>query len=425
MLALSPALSSITIELSRDSTFQGQSPRIATQVLYPSEISTSTDHNASPDDSDLQSLGDLLQSQGRYKSAEDTFRKLAAMQRQKHGEESGYVVAALQRLGETLLSQGRASEAEKILWKARSLCLRLDPESLDQQGTRELNLGWDSLSRVISYQGRPEEARQLHLKALGGNGGGHAGLDPENVAHCLGLADACRLTGRLDEATSLYTQLLEDSRSQEVEKHFPKVQALSGLAITHGLQRQFDDAIKYAAQALEQVQHRRGPEHPNTLARQDDLAAMYCQTGHLNEANRLCQDTYGKKKRVLGEDHPETLLNRQIAVNILLRRGLVDEAESMCEQVLEKQKLVFDAGHPRVVASMLMLVDVWKAQGRDGKALSLFERCVRMREEVLPEHPNTKAMAEDLEAWKSRGGVDGVGEAEVSLGEECPKGSGG
>lgn len=438
----------MTTELSKDSTFQGHSPRIEPQMLTLTWNSTFIPHPPEPQPpleplgvphlnldirqhlstleeqpghydtaslNHLQSLGDLLHSQGCYKSAEDVFRKLVAMQRRNHNEESEAVVVALQRLGDTLLSQGRAAEAERILSKTHSLCLRLAHGSQDRT---QLRLGClDSLPRVLSYQGRAEEARALHLEALrvqseSETASVHAEPDPEKLVHLIGLADSCRMTGRLDEATALYTELLKlsqpgPSQREESDNQFPRVQALTGLAITHGLERKFDDAIRYATQALEQVHHR-GPEHPNTLARQDDLAILYCQTGRLYEASQLCDEVFERKKRVLGEGHPETILNRQITVNIRLRQGLVNEARILCEQILEKQKMIFGYGHPRIVASMLMLVDILRAQGHDDRALHLFEECVQLRIWILPHHPNTKAMAQTLEAWMSLGGRDGL-----------------
>jgi len=453
--AASPTLStisSITTELSRDSTFQGHGPRIDPQALFLTWNPTFIPHppgarlqssleplglpqfnldirhhlsrleepSGHPDTASLhylQSYGDMLHTQGCYKAAADIFRKLAAVQRRHHNDESEDVVVALQRLGDTLLSQGRAAEAERILLKAHSLCLRLDVGHEFQDRMRLKLRCLDSLSRVVSYQGRAGEARALHLEALRvqsepQTSSAHAESDQEKLAHLIGLADSCRTTGRLDEAITMYTDLVQlsqpgPSQRQEADNEFPRVQALTGLAITHGLQRNFEDAIRYATQALERVHHR-GPEHPNTLARQDDLAILYCQTGRLDEASRLCNEVFEKKKRVLGEEHPETLLNRQITVNIRLRQGLVNEARTLCEQILDKQKEIFGHKHPRVIASILMLVDILRAQGHDDRALHLFEECVELRALILPDHPNTKNMVQTLEMWRSRGETGGV-----------------
>jgi len=416
--AVSPTLSMLTVELSRESRFQGRSPKLEPLVppqrpgqylLNPQDsqdLETTlrqafSDHErrwgsaAPPTLLSLQELGDFLLSQGRYKSAEATFRKLADTLRGGRGVESEQLVTALQRLGNTLLNQGRASEGERMIQKAYAMSTRLTGD--DSPTT----LGClSSLASARLALGRTEDARLLHAQALDTSGRVLGDQHIETLLHLVGTADTCRAMGRLDEAESMYRQLLQANRGHE----FPSVQALTGLAVIHSLRGQHENAISYTEKALEGVRGR-GVEHPSTLGRQDHLAAMYCVIGRLEEAETLCDSVFERKRRVLGDEHPETILNRMTMANIRLRQGRLDEAETICQQSFGQLREILGPDHPRTVANMLLLVDIWHMQGQEVRALEYFEYCVERRRVLLPEHPNTTAMVRALASWKA--GVEG------------------
>ncbi|KAK4451095.1 hypothetical protein QBC34DRAFT_436679 [Podospora aff. communis PSN243] len=339
----------------------------------------------------LEDLGDFLHSQGRYKSAEDTFRKLAKARKSEQGVDSEPFIRAIQKLGDTLLCQGRAPDAEKILARAHTISKRLTGED------SPLTLGClGSLASARLTLGHVEEARTAHLAALNTSTRVLGEQHLETLLHLLGAADACRAAGRLDEAEGLYRRLLQhaDTTASSLSN-----KSLAGLAVIHTLRGQYADAVKLHPEALENVQGR-GPQHPTTLSRRDDLAAAYCVSGRLHEAEKLCDEVFAEKSRVLGEEHPETILNRLLMANIRRRQGRLGDAETLCQQALERLERAFGTEHPRTVASMLLLVDIWQGQGQERRALELFERCVELRKMLLPEHPNTAMMVRRLEEWK-------------------------
>src|SRR5262249_2249426 len=69
----------------------------------------------------LQQLGLLLIEQGRYRSAEDTIRRLLLIHRKKNGDSHSQTANSLSLLGTVLLFQGHFGGAEKLLKRARTI----------------------------------------------------------------------------------------------------------------------------------------------------------------------------------------------------------------------------------------------------------------------------------------------------------------
>ena len=78
----------------------------------------------------LADLGTILLNQGRYRSAEETFRKLAADCRAQFGDNNGRTVNALRWLGEVFRRQGLYDKAEKLLYKAEKLARGCSGQSI-------------------------------------------------------------------------------------------------------------------------------------------------------------------------------------------------------------------------------------------------------------------------------------------------------
>ncbi|KAK4205565.1 hypothetical protein QBC40DRAFT_260816 [Triangularia verruculosa] len=362
-MALSPALSTITLQLSGygDPIFQGRSPgrlSISSVDPIPGGISAHFEATETPMDiTAVERAGDSYHSQGRYRKALEAYRELAKQARQQYGVHSEQFITSLIRLGDTLLNQGRASEARKLLERSYSLSLSLvggEEHSLHEAKGHH-SRGWEISQRV------------------------HGPTHLETLLHHVGLADCYRGIGQLSEAIPLYKQLLELT---DHRLHFPTVQAWTGLAVAYGLQHDFGSAISYAKKAVERVEESKGGEHPNTRSRQDDLTALYVRANLLGDAEAMCRRTCEKKARILGVSHPETLLNELIMVSILLGQGRVDEAWTLCERVLEQLGRILGGEHPKTVAGKLLMVDILTAKGENGKAMALLEECNALKHSI-------------------------------------------
>ena len=192
----------------------------------------------------------------------------------------------------------------------------------------------DILSSVLWHAtefGAPQAAISLsgaveHLGAV-------LGPDhPDTLTSRNNLAYAYKSAGRLDEAITLYKQVLADS-----------------------------------ARVL-------GDDHPHTLASRNNLASAYESAGRPDEAIALFEETLADQVRVLGDDHPHTLASRNNLAGAYESAGRPDEAIALFEETLADSARVLGDNHPQTLTSRNNLAGAYKAAGRLDDAKALFDQ---------------------------------------------------
>ena len=113
---------------------------------------------------------------------------------------------------------------------------------------------------------------------------------PDTLASRNNLAGAYESAGRLDEAITLYEQVLDDRT------------------------------------------HIFGPDHPDTLASRNNLAYTYRSAGRLDEAITRFEEVLADHLRVLGPDHPHTLASRNNLAGAYEAAGRLDDAKALFDQ---------------------------------------------------------------------------------------------
>ena len=108
---------------------------------------------------------------------------------------------------------------------------------------------------------------------------------PDTLTSRNNLAGAYESAGRLDEAITLYEQVLAD-----------RVRLL-------------------------------GPDHPQTLTSRNNLAYAYRSAGRLDQAITLYEEVLADRVRLLGDDHPQTLTSRNNLAGAYKAAGRPDDAE--------------------------------------------------------------------------------------------------
>ena len=127
---------------------------------------------------------------------------------------------------------------------------------------------------------------------------------PDTLASRNNLAYAYESAGRLEEAITLYEQVLPDS-----------IRVL-------------------------------GEDHPNTLISRNNLAGAYESVGRLEEAITLFEQVLPDSIRVLGEDHPLTLISRNNLAGAYRAAGRLEEAITLYEQVTKDCARILGEDHP-------------------------------------------------------------------------------
>jgi hypothetical protein len=76
---------------------------------------------------------------------------------------------------------------------------------------------------------------------------------------------------------------------------------------------------------------------------------------------------------------------------------------------METSARVLGEEHPSTLTSMNNLAFTLKSQSRNDEAISIMEKCVQLRKQILgPQHPHTKTSLEALNEWQMENLVIGL-----------------
>lgn len=362
---LSPTLSVLNIAHSQDTFFTGQSPALVnpplpippqrsgstisdpahyTQpprryrqdeeertvaALYAAEGSLGSEH---PHTLSLRTrLGDILFSQGRYRSAEEVARRIVEDCRKY--EINGLVMLdGMRLLSSVLLAQGSFHQSYSLQkWVFESSKATVGEEHpFTLKVMTELALGH-------STNGHLEEAEELCVRAL------------EISKRTLGrshwitnrgmsvLLDIYRKQGRLKEAETLGVQTLEFAKTIFGNKDAEIIGNMDTLAAVYSQQGRFKKAEEVSMQLLDVLVHLYGEEHPLTLDCRHHLATTYTNQRRFKEAEDLGVQVLVARRRVLGERHPDTIDTMDLLIKTYEHQGQLFKAEELKKQKLELQ----------------------------------------------------------------------------------------
>ncbi|KAF2192654.1 TPR-like protein [Zopfia rhizophila CBS 207.26] len=319
----------------------------------------------------LSELGNVLIDQGRYRSAEETIRRLVEGRRIANGNDDVNVLDALELLGRVLGRQGLYTKAEKL--HQRTL------------GSRRAILGDEHSSTLTSManlalaywnQGRWKEAEELNLQVMETRKRVLGEEHPSTLISMGNLALAYSNQGRWKEAEELEVQVMETRKRVLEEEHPNTLTSMANLASTYSNQGRWKEAEELKVQVLERSGRVFGEEHPDTLTSMANLASTYRHQGRWKEAEELEVQVLERSVRVFGEEHPDTLTSMGNLALTYRDQGRWKEAEELEVQVLETGKRVLREEHPDMLASMNNLAMTYSNQGRWKEAEEL-EVCWR------------------------------------------------
>jgi hypothetical protein len=235
----------------------------------------------------MSTMGECLQSQGRYADAERTYRALVASIDDKSSYES---LCARQSLGRVLL-ETNAKEAESIHQAVFDAARRvMKPESIDVMSYT------GDLALAMLYNDRTEEAERMLDELVG------------RLTRVLGPDHPDTLTAKGNLALALY-RLGRDSEAASIQTAI-----LAALITT------------------------RGPDHPSAVLCKANLADYLARSslaGSLQRAVRMAREVLDANRRVLGPEHPDTLVCALNLANLLMSESSgAREAEEIVRTTL-------------------------------------------------------------------------------------------
>ena len=298
----------------------------------------------------IDSLGLLLQDQGRLAEAEPYCREALERRRRALGEEHPDTLLSLSNLGSLLQARGKLDEAEKV--------------------TRE--------------------ALERRRRALGEE-------HPDTLISMSNLGVLLRLQGKLDEAERYTREALEKRRRALGEEHPDTLLSINNLGVLLRMQGKPDEAGTYTREALEKYRRVLGEEHPRTLNAIGNMGVQLWEQGKPAEAEPYYREALEKRRRVLGEDHPSTLASLSNMGFFLDSQGRFAEAEPYYREALARSRRVLGEEHPSTLAFLSNLGSLFRLQGRFGEAEPYFREALATSRRVLgEEHPDTLLSLNDL-----------------------------
>ena len=291
------------------------------------------------------------------------------------------------KLAETLhdaTSLGMSQLALGLTDSVTRACDVLGPHHPDTLASR------NNLAGTYRASGRLDKATPLYEQILEDSIRGLGTDHPSTLTSRLNLAGAYQAAGRLSEAIPVYEQVFSGRSRVLGPDHRSTLMSRDELAGAYREAGRFDEAITLKKQILADAMRIMGPDSPGASAARSNLAATYRDAGRLDEAITLNQENLDNVTRTLGLDHLETLASRHRLAGAHRDAGRLDEAIALFEQNLTDFTRIAGPDHPETLASRATLAGAYRDAGRLDQAIPLFEQNLTDFIRILgPDRPDT------------------------------------
>ena len=235
------------------------------------------------------------------------------------------------------------------------------------------------------------------------------GTESSDTLALLGsLANAYASLGNLDEAISLYEQIVAHETRLLGDDHPHTLTSTSNLAYVYQNAGRVNEAIDLFETTLAKRTQTMGADHRATLTTRANLAGAYLAAGRLHEARELTEQVLTGRTQLLGTNHPDTLASRHNLAYIYRETSKFKEGIALNEEVLVEYKKRFGEDHPNTLVAENSLASAYQAAGRLDEARELYEYILNNRRRVLGDtHPHTLAsIAFVAGAYRDAGRID-------------------
>jgi CHAT domain-containing protein/Tfp pilus assembly protein PilF len=369
MPAVRTLLRAALIALLAGTPVQGQSERPSDRAGGPAPETSAKDQLDTANR--YSRLARVLGERGKYKEAEELYRKALAIQLHILGEDHPGMAGIDNDLGTLLHLEGKHAEAESL--HRRALAIRRRVHGEDHPDTAR---SYESLGIVLSEQGKVEESEQLLRKALAIRLRIHGEDHPQTASIYIDLAMVLDHQEKYAEAEALMRKALDILRRGRGEDHPETIIASNNLAGILTDQGKHAEAEPLFRNTLEICRRVHGDEHPDTALSWSNLAGAVQRRGQYAEAELLFRKTLMIRIRVFGPDHPYTARTYHSMATVLHNQGKNAEAESWLRKVLEIYLRVFGADHSETQGTYFSLAGILTDQGKYAEAEARYRKAL-------------------------------------------------
>ena len=338
------------------------------------------------------SFGKFYHEQGRYRSAEDLYKRVLKDNEKQLGHDHPETLRTVVSLGNIYHSQGWHSAAETLYNRALTGCeTDLGQDHLNTMAILE------DLANIYRSQGRYVHAGKLYSRVLARRETKLGQEHPDTLRTIANLANNYRSQGQYAEAEALYVQALLGRERRLGHNHPDTLCTVDDLANNYQSQGLYTEAEKLYDRALAGRETWLGYNHPDTLWTVDNLANNYQSQTRYLEAEALYRRALAGNEAQLGLDHPETLWTIDGLANMYHSQGRNTEAEVLYKRALAGREIRLGRDHHNTLRTLNGLANVYRYQRQYIEAEVLYNRVLAGREVQLGnDHPKTLSTVENL-----------------------------
>ncbi|TVQ32012.1 MAG: serine/threonine protein kinase [Phycisphaeraceae bacterium] len=355
----------------------------------------------------IESMGGLLQNQGKLAEAEPYFREALEVSRRVLGDEHPDTLVSIGNMGGQLWHQGKLIEAEPYYRERLEVSRRVlgdeHPDTLTSFG---------SMGLLLQTQGRLAEAEPYYREALEGHRRTLGDEHPFTLISTNNMGGLLRQQGRLAEAEPYHREALEGSRRVLGDEHPDTLTSISNMGALLWHQGKLAEAEPYLREALEVSRRVLGDEHPDMFTSIHNMGFLLQAQGKLAEAEPYLREALESRRRVLGDEHPSTLGSLNSMGWLLWQQGKLAEAEPYYREAVEGHRRVLGDEHPHTLTSINNMGALLRDLGKLKEAERLGAEAVETARRILPKVHWHTAVVLDQHA-RTLAAMERYAEAEV------------
>lgn len=205
---------------------------------------------------------------------------------------------------------------------------------------------------------------------------------------------------KYDEAESLYSRALTIEEQTLGPDHPGLIPSLSRLGIVYRIQEKFDAAEPLYVRALELAQKHYGTDDLRTAQRLNYLAGLANGRRDFARAETLIRQSLTIYDKRLGSEHRTVGLAYLSLALVKQRLGDVKQADQFYDRFIYITRKTSEASD-----QVLHLAEIFYKQGRFDDAELLFRYCLLLgEEEIWPDHPFVASALNGLARWHAAQG---------------------
>ncbi len=328
----------------------------------------------------LQSLADEMRKAGLLEKASPPQAEALTIRRHLLSANHPDILSSINSMGLLLQDQGKLVEAERYLREALEGRRRV----LGDQH-RDTLASLDAVGNLLFVQGELAEAETYFRTALDGRRRLQGSDHPDTLTTLNDLGTTAMMQGRLDEAERLFRQALAGRRRVLGSEHLGTLSSLSTMGYLFMTQDKPAEAERFYSEALAGRRRILGDDHPATLTMSANLAFVLMKQGKLAEAESHYRIAVEGVRRVLGAEHQATLTFSGNMGALLTQQKRYSEAESVLRENVEGRAKFYGENHWKTADARSLLGEALTGLGRYEEAeTSLLEGYAGLAASSLP-----------------------------------------